>query len=209
MRLKHGSDSDIAYTSYALQVGLGNWPTDTGPGGLVDADILEVCQFDSTVNHPGLTPSEGRLHFYVWAVLPSPLIISFDVRSIMNVSGGPDCLRMVSNPEIIAINQDRSVRGATLLRAGAVVPAPTNPDQVTFQVFGRPLTAPGTFAAVLLNRGAVAMPVFLSWSELGLANPGGAALVRDVGNYTDLGSFTGGFNATIPPHDAMIVLVTQ
>ena len=80
-------------TNIDSQVQFGKWE-ETGPGGLVDADILEVCQFNGTVNRPGLTTSEGRLHFFVWAVLPSPLIISFDPRTLAQQPGGAACLDM-------------------------------------------------------------------------------------------------------------------
>ena len=195
-------------TNIDSQVALGKWE-ETGPGGLVDADILEVCQFNGTVNRPGLTESEGRLHFYIWAVLPSPLIISFDPRTILEQPGGPACLAMVKNTEILAVNQDAAVHGARLLRQGGAAGPPITSEQVTFQVFGRPLAASGSFAAVLANRAEVALNVTLDWGELGLGNPSGEASVRDVGAGADLGNFKGGFMALIPARDAMMVVVKQ
>lgn len=196
-------------TNIDSQVAFGKWE-ETGPGGLVDADILEVCQFNGTVNRPGLTPSEGRLHFFVWALLPSPLIISFDVRTILTQPGGPECLAMVSNPEVLAVNQDSAVIGARLLRQGGTggLP-PVTSEEVTFQVFGRPLAVAGTWAAVLANRAPVPMNVTLDWRELGLGDPNGKAAVRDLGGREDLGTFTGSFTALIDARDALIVRVTQ
>ena len=196
-------------TNIDSQVAFGKWQ-ETGPGGLVDADILEVCQFNGTVNKPGLTESEGRLHFYVWAVLPSPLIISFDPRTVASVPGGADCLAMVKNPEVLAINQDPAVRGAALLRqGGAGGRAPATSEEVTFQVFGRPLHAAGAFAAVLVNRALTPWNITLDWGELGVPVPSGSAAVRDAGARRDLGAFTGGFTALVPARDAMVVVVTQ
>jgi len=164
-------------------------------------------QFNGTVNHPGLTVSESRLHFYVWALLPSPLIISFDPRTLPLTPGGQDCLDMVKNPEILAINQDPAVVGAALLAQGPSGAATS--EAVQYQVLGRPLAAAGTFAAALVNRGAQALNITLEWGALGLPRPSGSASVRDVGARQDLGSFAASFTALVPARDAVILRVTQ
>jgi hypothetical protein len=164
-------------------------------------------QFNGTINHPGLTVSESRLHFYVWALLPSPLILSFDPRTLPQQPGGQECLDMVKNAEILAINQDPGVIGAALLAQGPASAATS--EAVDYQVLGRPLAAQGAWAAVLVNRATQALNLTLQWSALGLPSPGGAASVRDVGAQQELGSFTGSFTALVPPRDAMIVRVTQ
>ena len=189
-------------------VGLGRWE-ETGPGGFADADMLEVCQFNGTYNTPGMTASEGRLHYFVWATLPSPLILTADVRALNATAEGRECLAMLLNPEVLAINQDSRVAGARLLRAGADPSPPTSSDDVTFQVLGRPLATHNTFAAVLLNRARVPLAVTLDWGELGLPNPAGAARVRDAGARADVGSFVGGWTTTVPARDAVVVTVTQ
>lgn len=195
-------------TNIDSQVALGKW-AETGPGGLVDADMLEVCQFNGTVNKPELTASEGRLHFYVWAVLPSPLILSCDVRTLPTVPGGAECLAMLANPEVLAVNQDPLVAGARLLRAGASPSPPASSDDVTYQVFGRPLSGGGRWAAVLVNRSPGVLNVTLDWRELGLPAPGGAARVRDAGARADAGSWTGAYTRAVPPRDAVLVVVSQ
>jgi alpha-galactosidase len=195
-------------TNIDSAVGLGRWE-ETGPGGFADADMLEVCQFNGTYNKPGMTASEGRLHYYVWATLPSPLILTADVRTLNGTAEGRECLDMLLNPEILAINQDPRVAGARLLRAGADPSPPTTADDVTFQVLGRPLAARGAFAAVLVNRARTPLAVTLDWGELGLPNPAGAARVRDAGARADVGSFSGGWTTTVPARDAVVVTVTQ
>ena len=224
---------------------LGKWD-ETGPGGLVDADMLEVCQFNGTYNTPGsewaaqrgqalafrldgaaqgmsschcisachstlraVTTSEGRLHYLAWVILPSPLILSCDVRTLNATAPGAACLDMLLNPEVLAINQDPAVIGARLLRSGSSVAPPVTSDDVTFQVFGRPLAQPGVFAALLANRATIAQNLTLSWAELGLPNPSGAAKVRDVGARQDVGSFTTAWVAEVPARDAVLVTVTQ
>ena len=46
-------------TNIDSQVELGKW-NETGPGGLVDADILEICQLNGTVNRYVLAGSSWR-----------------------------------------------------------------------------------------------------------------------------------------------------
>jgi hypothetical protein len=171
--------------------------------------MLEVCQFNGTYNSPGMTASEGRLHYFVWATLPSPLILTADVRTLNATAEGRACLDMLLNPEVLAINQDPRVAGARLLRAGADPSPPVAPDDVTYQVFGRPLAAAGAFAAVLVNRARAPLPVTLDWGELGLPHPAGSARVRDAGARADVGAFVGSWTATVPPRDAIVVTVTQ
>ena len=43
----------------------------------------------------------------------------------------------------------------------------------------------------------------------GLPQPAAEAQVRDVGARADLGAYAGGFSATVPPHDASFLRVTQ
>jgi hypothetical protein len=196
-------------TNIDSQVALGRWE-ETGPGGLVDADMLEICQFNGTANRPGLTTSEGRLHYFTWAVLPSPLILSFDARTIQSVPGGQACLDMVKNPEVLAINQDSAVIGARLLQQQSIKPpyGANSSEEVAFQVFGRTL-ANGDRAALLINRSPAPSLMHVSWAELGLPQPNSAASVRDVGGRTDLGSFPQGFSATVQSHDALFLRVSQ
>jgi alpha-galactosidase len=195
-------------TNLDSQVALGKWE-ETGPGGLVDADMLEVCQFNGTYNTPGMTSSEGRLHYFAWVILPSPLVLTCDVRTLNATEPGRECLAMLLNEELLAVNQDPLVVGARLLRAGASPSPPRSPDDVTFQVFGRPLAAPGTFAAALLNRADTPLAITLDFAELGLPNPSGAADVRDVGARVDRGTFSGSWQTTVPARDAVLVTVTQ
>jgi len=65
-----------------------------GPGAWADADLLEI-------GNGGLSPSEQRAHFSLWALLKAPLLLSFDVRGMSN-----ETLELITNPEVVAVNQD-------------------------------------------------------------------------------------------------------
>ena len=65
-----------------------------GPYGHNDLDMLEV-------GNSNLSAEEEQTHFSVWALAKSPLIIGADLSSISAAS-----LRVLSNRDLIAINQD-------------------------------------------------------------------------------------------------------
>lgn len=62
-------------------------------GHFNDMDMLEIGR--------GLTPSEERVHFGMWCMMSSPLLIGCDLTKIPAES-----LRLLTNPELIALNQD-------------------------------------------------------------------------------------------------------
>jgi hypothetical protein len=65
-----------------------------GPGGWNDPDMLEV-------GNGGMTTDEYQSHFSLWALMKAPLIIGCDITKMSN-----DTFNILSNEEIIAINQD-------------------------------------------------------------------------------------------------------
>ncbi|CAF0933034.1 unnamed protein product [Didymodactylos carnosus] len=64
------------------------------PGGWNDPDMLEV-------GNGGMTNTEYISHFSIWAISKAPLLIGCDVTKISQ-----DTLNILTNPEVIAINQD-------------------------------------------------------------------------------------------------------
>jgi alpha-galactosidase len=65
-----------------------------GPGGWNDPDILQV-------GLPGLTATEGRTMFSLWAMMAAPLLAGHDVRR----TDGPTRATLL-NAEVIAVDQD-------------------------------------------------------------------------------------------------------
>ncbi|KAJ0094653.1 hypothetical protein Patl1_14946 [Pistacia atlantica] len=64
------------------------------PGGWNDLDMLEV-------GNGGMKYSEYVVHFSIWAISKAPLLLGCDVRNLSN-----ETLQIISNEEVIAINQD-------------------------------------------------------------------------------------------------------
>lgn len=66
----------------------------SGPGHWNDFDMLEVGN--------GMTPAEDRTHFAMWCMLASPLVLGNDIRKMSK-----ETLELVTNKELIAVNQDK------------------------------------------------------------------------------------------------------
>lgn len=64
-----------------------------GGGHFNDMDMLEIGR--------GLTQNEEEVHFGMWCIMSSPLLIGCDLTTIPEAS-----LELLKNPELIALNQD-------------------------------------------------------------------------------------------------------
>ncbi len=73
------------------QVGLQSY---AGPGHWNDPDMLEV-------GNGGMTDTEYRTHFSLWAILAAPLIAGNDLRNMR-----PEIHDILTNKEVIAVDQD-------------------------------------------------------------------------------------------------------
>lgn len=172
---------DLGVAGFSLK---GHWDWG-GPGGWNHLDQLAVCTGESWYG-PGFTPTEQRAQLSLWAVLASPLIISFDVR---NVSA--DCLSLVTNARALAVHQDAAGRPGRRVRNifGASEPA------VEAQVWGRPL-ANGGVAVVFFNRGEATRIMTATFAELGLPPTVAKVTVADVWS----GTVTQGVASPIMAH---------
>ena len=65
-----------------------------GPGGWNDPDMLEI-------GNGGMTLSEYKTHFSLWAISKAPLLIGCDVTTMSQ-----EIKDILTNPEVIAVNQD-------------------------------------------------------------------------------------------------------
>jgi alpha-galactosidase len=161
------------------QVGLEKY---AGRGGWNDPDMLEV-------GNGGMTPVEYRAHFSLWCLLSSPLMAGNDLRSMT-----PEIRDILTNTEVIAVNQDRVAQGHRLRKDGDL------------EVWVKPM--PGKAQAlVLFNRSAEEATVAVSWQEIGLAYDA-EPTVRDLWEKKDLGRVKGTFAPRVPSHGVVMVKVT-
>ncbi|MGB7493854.1 MAG: glycoside hydrolase family 27 protein [Candidatus Acidiferrum sp.] len=153
-----------------------------GPGHWNDPDMMEV-------GNGGMTIPEYRAHFSFWALLAAPLIAGNDVRSMK-----PEIREILTNPEVIAVNQDKLGREGRRIAKNEVL-----------EVWAKSLDD-GTRAVVLFNRGESDANIAVTWQQLGYPDHL-SAKVRDLWAHRDLGSFTGSYAANVPPHSVAMLKV--
>jgi alpha-galactosidase len=162
-----------------LQVGLEAF---AGPGRWNDPDMLEV-------GNGGMTTNEYRAHFSLWAILAAPLIAGNDLRSM-----SPEIKEILTNREVIAVNQDGLGRQASRVSKGGGV-----------EIWAKTLKD-GSRAVLVLNRGASETEASVPWTVLGYPEHLSAS-VRDLWVHKDLGKFTGKFSVKVPSHDVVVLTV--
>jgi alpha-galactosidase len=161
------------------QVGLESY---AGPGHWNDPDMLEV-------GNGGMTDTEYRSHFSLWAILAAPLIAGNDLRNMR-----PEIHDILTNKEVIAVNQDAlGSEGRRVSKSGDA------------EAWAKQM-ADGGRAVVLLNRGATEQKITATWESLGYPSHV-TATVRDLWQKKDLGKMTGEFSAIVPSHGIVMVTV--
>jgi alpha-galactosidase len=167
------SMSDIGFNQHELAA----W---AGPGRWNDPDMLEV-------GNGGMTHTEYQTHMSMWSLLAAPLLAGNDLREMSQ-----DTIELLTNPEVIAINQDPLGRQARrIVKDGEL------------EVWAKPM-ADGRVAAGLFNRGEGAAAVTARWTAVELA---GEVRVRDAWAKRDIGSFTDEFTAEVEPHGVVLVVL--
>ncbi len=162
-----------------LQVTLGAY---AGPGHWNDPDMLEV-------GNGGMTNTEYRSHFSLWAILAAPLMAGNDLDAMT-----PEIHDILTNKEVIAVDQDPLGLEGRRVRHGE-----------DGDVWVRQLQD-GSRAVALLNRGGAERTIAVAWEELGYPAHLEAA-VRDLWAHQDLGRFSAKFSAPVAPHGVVMVTV--
>jgi len=158
-----------------------------GPGRWNDPDMLAIGLGEFDAAH--LT--QARSHFSLWAILSAPLLLGFDVGH-----APPELIDLLSNPEVIAVNQDRAGNQARLVSTDGDV-----------QVLVKPLAAPGERAVVLFNRGGKPATGRVDATALKLA-PGGTYRVRDLWRHEDLAGTSDPLEFPLEPHGTVMLKVS-
>jgi hypothetical protein len=155
-----------------------------GPGHWNDPDMLEV-------GNGKLTPTEGRAHFSMWAIMAAPLLAGNDVASMSK-----ETRDILIAPEIIEVDQDPLGRQGVRVRADG-----------DLEVWSKVQSGEAVRAVALFNRGAAAADIEVRWSEIGLQP--GAATVRDLWGRADLGSFRDRYTANVPSHGVAMLKISE
>jgi alpha-galactosidase len=151
------------------------------PGAFNDPDMMEV-------GRGGMTDTEMRSHFALWAMLASPLIAGNDIRSMNTATQ-----TILKNQSLIAVNQDTLGLQATQ----------TSYDG-TRRVLAKRLSN-GDVAVALFNQGSGATTISTTAAAVG--KTGDSFTLRDA--WTGATSVsTGSISASVPSHGTVVYRVS-
>jgi alpha-galactosidase len=164
------------------------WAPFNGPGHYNDPDML-VLGATKWNRRTGcrLTSNEQYSHMSLWCLLSGPLLLSCDLEQL-----DPFTLGLLSNDEVIEVNQDPLCRQATCVaRSGPRL------------VYAKPLES-GAWAVGLFNCGEETSRIAVRWSDLGLTTP---RVVRDLWRQENLGTFRDRFESLVAPHGVRLIRI--
>ncbi|MEV6878744.1 ricin-type beta-trefoil lectin domain protein [Amycolatopsis sp. NPDC051128] len=153
----------------------------SGPGHWNDPDML-------VVGRPGLSLTESRTHFALWALMAAPLMAGNDIRTMST-----DISAVLRNPRLIAVNQDSLGAGGRRVR-----------DDGDAEVFAKPLSD-GSVAVGLINRGGGTATITTTAAQVGLS--GTSLTLTD--QWTGATSASSGqISASVPAHGSAVFRVS-
>jgi alpha-N-acetylgalactosaminidase len=154
------------------------------PGQWNDPDMLIIGDFS-------LSYEESKTQFAIWAVIAAPLFMSNDLRTLSQ-----EALEIISNKEIIAVNQDPlGIQGKRVYFKNQL------------EVWARPLSG-NAVAVVLFNGRTDGTPSTISTTLTAIGFKGTKANVRDLYAHKDLGVCDGTFSADVNIHGVVMLKFT-
>ena len=151
-----------------------------GPGHWNDPDMLEV-------GNGGMKPEEDRTQMSLWCILAAPLIAGNDLTKM-----SPATLATLTNPEVIAVDQDPAGRQGRRVR-----------QEGPLETWMKPLSD-ASRAVGLFNTEEMPMTMTLDFKLLGLA---GRVEARDLWERKDKGILNRSFITRVPPHGVVLLKV--
>jgi alpha-galactosidase len=145
-----------------------------------DMDMLQVGR--------GMTYDEDKSHFSMWCMMNSPLLAGNDLRHMTE-----ETISILTNPELIALNQDKGFKQATRVFS-------SNNIEVWLKPLG---TTDGRSKAIaILNRENKETIFYLNPLDVGIRKK---SRLRDLWEHKDLGSAGSNRRFTLPPHGIVVL----
>ena len=138
----------------------------------------------------GLSYTEEEAHFGIWCIMSSPLLLGCDIEYIPE-----ETMKIITNPELIAINQDRlGLQAHVVQHVGETY------------VFAKDIIEKwgNTRAVALYDPADTSMRFTLTPEEIEMT---GTLTVRDLNLNADLGECSS-IEMTLPPHSAKILKIS-
>lgn len=197
--------SDSWNSLYMAAFTLDNWAPYAGPGHWNDPDMMILGNISTGGKmHPThLTPDEQYSHVSIYCLLSAPMLIGCPLDQIDKFT-----LSLLSNNELIAVNQDPLGRSARLLS-----------DENGVQIWVKPMID-GSYAVGLFNtdnygttpqsyfrwNNEKAKPFVFNFEKVGLK---GKWKLRDLWRGKNLGEYNGSFKADINYHGVVMLGMIQ
>lgn len=165
----------------------------SGPDHWNDFDMLEVGN--------GMTFAEDKSHFTMWSMLASPLIAGNDFRKMSK-----ETLSILTNKEIIAINQDKL--GIQAFRYSA---------EDGIEIWVKPLSD-GNWAVTFLNRSDVTKKINFDWKKHIIKDADfnleanfekQAFKIKDLWKNKEAGTTKKAFTSEIGSHDVVVLKLSK
>lgn len=161
------------------------------PGHWNDLDMMIVGQvgWNDNLRKTRLTWDEQYMHVSFWAMQASPLLIGCDMSKLDDFT-----VAILTNPEVIAINQDRlGEQAVQILKTG------------DYEIWTKNLSNGDKVVGIFNLRNSF-QQIPVSAEKVGIrAN----SSVRDVWRQKDMDVFGKEFNATVPPHGAVLLRIKK
>ena len=159
-------------SEFAAHAGNGYWN---------DPDML-------VIGNSGLTLEEQKVHFALWCIMSSPLLLGNDPRNMSDEEKD-----IITNQLAIAVNQDNSGQGVRIKKVG------------DSEIWAKQMKD-GLVAALLLNRNRKeASSIDLSLSEIGVK---GKVKIEDIYSGEKLGSFSDSITKIVEPRSGVFLLIS-
>ena len=174
------------------QIGLAKY---AGPGHWNDPDMLVIGlngkgASASANGASGCSVTEYEAQFGLWSLLAAPLLMTCDIRDM-----DADTKRILTNKEIIAVNQDKLGKQATRIFKKGVE-----------EFWAKPL-ADGSYAVGFLNRDDDNTREMTL--DLNLLKIKDSVTARDLWKHEDLGEFNGKITLSVEPHQCRVIRIQK
>ena len=152
------------------------------PGHFNDPDMLEV-------GNGGMSNDEYRTHMTLWALLSSPLLAGNDLEHMSK-----DTLELLTNPDVIAIDQDETVHHPVRMKSEGKT-----------EVWTRELKD-GAIAVALFNREDEQKSISVDCSKLGIS---GVRSAKNLWSHEDVKLSGDTYRATVPKHGVVLLRIAK
>ena len=167
---------------------LENWNPYMREGAWPDADMLPLGRLSLGERNSKFTPDEQQTLMSLWSIARSPLIMGGDLRHL-----DPATLALLTNPEVLAVNQASSDNRPHVADAGTRIWSARTAG-----------SKPGYYLA-LFNTADAPVEISFDLSRLNLGDK--TVAVRDLWSRRDLAPAKGAIRAKLAPHASTLLRI--